>query len=162
MSSIVPRIGQGFDVHAFDASRPLVLGGVHIPDAPGLAGHSDADVLAHAIMDALLGAAGMGDIGELFPDSDPSFRGADSCELLTEVTHRVGQAGFRIGNVDACVIAQRPRLAPYRARMRRRLAEAMRIEDSRVNIKATTTESLGCIGRSEGIAAQAIALLVAC
>ncbi len=155
----VMRIGQGFDVHAFAPERRLVLGGVHIPEGPGLAGHSDADVLVHAIMDALLGAAALGDIGELFPDHDARFCGADSCELLAEVMRQLHREGWRIGNIDACVIAQRPRISPYKQVMRQRLAEVMGINCGQLNIKATTTEKLGFTGRGEGIAAQATALL---
>ncbi len=155
----VVRVGQGFDVHAFATERRLILGGVHIPDSPGLAGHSDADVLVHAIMDALLGAAAMGDIGELFPDHDARFCAADSCELLAEVMDRLRRARWQIGNIDACIIAQQPRISPYKQAMRQRLAEVMQIDCEQLNIKATTTEKLGFTGRGEGIAAQAVVLL---
>ncbi len=153
------RIGQGFDVHAFASGRKLILGGVHIPHEQGLAGHSDADVLAHAICDALLGAAGLGDIGQLFPDSDEQWKGADSMELLTQVVAEVRHAGWSIVNVDATVIAQAPRLAPFIPRMRGRLGQVLGLSESSVSIKATTTERLGFAGRGEGVAAMAVALL---
>ncbi len=153
------RVGQGFDVHAFVADRPLILGGITIPHSMGLAGHSDADVLIHAIIDALLGAACMGDIGEHFPDHDPVYAGADSCELLHHVTQLVGDAGYQLVNMDACVIAQQPRLSAYKPAMRQRLAEVMQVSRDQINIKATTTEKLGFTGRSEGIAAQAVVLI---
>jgi len=155
------RIGQGFDVHALAENRRLVLGGVEIPYPLGLAGHSDADVLAHAICDALLGAAGEGDIGRHFPDDDPRYRDADSMTLLQSVRDTVAAAGWRIVNVDATVIAQEPRLAPFISRMRERLASVLDIAPAQVNIKATTTEHMGFTGRKEGIAAQAVALLTA-
>jgi 2-C-methyl-D-erythritol 2,4-cyclodiphosphate synthase len=149
------RSGIGYDVHRFGGdTRRLVLGGVEIEGETGLVGHSDADVVAHAVMDALLGAAGKGDIGEHFPDSDPSFEGADSIELLGRV---VGELGWSVANVDVTVIAERPRLTPYKARMAERLAGAMRVEPSRVNVKATTNEGMGFVGRGEGIAALAVA-----
>jgi len=153
------RIGQGYDVHRLVDGRPLILGGVRIPFAQGLLGHSDADVLLHAVMDALLGAAALGDIGALFPDSNPAWAGADSLKLLAEVAGRVRAAGFSIGNVDATVIAQRPRLAPYIPTMRSTMALAMGIDAERVSVKATTEEGLGFTGRGEGIAAMACALL---
>ncbi len=153
------RIGQGFDVHAFAEGRRLVLGGVEIPHDRGLAGHSDADVLIHAICDALLGAAGMGDIGHHFPDSDDAWKGADSCDLLAHVVRLLAEGGWRVGNVDATVIAQAPRLAPHLPAMRARLAGLLRVEESGVNIKATTTERLGFTGRGEGMAAMAVALI---
>lgn len=153
------RVGQGFDVHAFAAERKLILGGVEVTYHLGLAGHSDADVLIHAICDALLGAAGLGDIGHHFPDSDPQYKGADSTELLASVTESLQELGWRVGNVDATVIAQRPKLASYLPAMCERLAEVIDIEDDLVNIKATTTEHLGFTGRGEGIAAQAVVLL---
>lgn len=155
------RIGQGFDVHAFAENRRLVLGGVEIPHPLGLAGHSDADVLAHAICDALLGAVGEGDIGRHFPDNDPRYRDADSMTLLQSVLDTVTADGWRIVNVDATVIAQEPRLAPFISRMRERLASVLDIAPAQVNIKATTTEHMGFTGREEGIAAQAVALLTA-
>lgn len=153
------RIGQGFDVHAFAARRPLILGGVQVPYHLGLAGHSDADVLVHAICDALLGALALGDIGSHFPDSDPRYRGADSCRLLARVMELVRAEGFYVGNVDATVIAQQPKLAPYIAAMRRRLGTVMQTDISCLSIKATTSERLGFTGRGEGIAAQAVVLL---
>jgi 2-C-methyl-D-erythritol 2,4-cyclodiphosphate synthase len=148
------RSGIGYDVHRFGAAGRLVLGGVEIEGEAGLVGHSDADVVAHAVMDALLGAAGKGDIGEHFPDSDPSFEGADSIELLGQV---VGRLGWSVANVDVTVIAERPHLGPYKRQMAQRLAAAMQIEPSRVNVKATTNEGMGFIGRGEGIAALAVA-----
>lgn len=153
------RVGQGFDVHAFASNRPLILGGISIPHTFGLAGHSDADVLIHAIIDAILGAAGMGDIGEHFPDDDPSYAGADSCALLAHVVNMITDANYQLVNIDACVIAEQPRLAPYKKAMRERLAYVMGLTPADVNIKATTTEKLGFTGRKEGIAAQAIALI---
>ena len=153
------RIGEGYDVHALKAGRRLVLGGVEIPHEKGLDGHSDADVLTHAVMDALLGAAAMGDIGLLFPPDDDAFLDANSLDLLREVTARVSAAGYRIVNVDATVSAQRPKLMPHRARMAANLAEAMGIPADCVSVKATTTEHLGFEGREEGITARAIALL---
>jgi 2-C-methyl-D-erythritol 2,4-cyclodiphosphate synthase len=148
--------GIGYDVHRFgDDARRLVLGGVEIAGQAGLVGHSDADVVTHAVMDALLGAAGQGDIGEHFPDDDAGFEGADSIELLGRVVQDI--AGWRVTNVDVTVIAERPRLTPYKARMVERLAEAMRVEPSRVNVKATTNEGMGFVGRGEGIAALAVA-----
>ena len=153
------RIGQGFDVHALVPGRRLVLGGVEIAFDRGLLGHSDADVLAHAITDALLGAAGLGDIGRHFPDTDSRFAGADSLMLLAEATRRVREAGYSVGNVDATIVAQAPRMAPYIGEMNSRLARAIGVEVGRVNVKARTTERLGFEGRSEGISAHAIALL---
>lgn len=153
------RIGQGYDVHRLTEGRALILGGVNIPYEKGLLGHSDADVLTHALMDALLGAAALGDIGQLFPDNDPRYEGADSIELLRAVTALLEEKGFRIGNVDVTVIAQRPKLAPYREQMRQRLAEAMKLDISRVSVKATTEEGLGFTGSGEGISAIAAALL---
>lgn len=155
------RIGTGYDVHRLAAGRRLVIGGVEIPYEKGLDGHSDADVLTHAVMDALLGAAGLGDIGRLFPPDDPAYLGADSLKLLSEVADRVRQAGWLIGNVDAVVIAQRPKLMPYREAMVERLACAMDVSAGCVSVKATTTEGLGFEGRQEGISAQAVALLIA-
>ena len=152
------RIGQGFDIHALVAGRRLVIGGVEIPHALGLAGHSDADVLVHAICDALLGAAGLGDIGRHFPDTDPQYKGADSRTLLTEVVRRVAACGWKVVNVDATIIAQAPRMAPHIPLMQERL-QACLGAGCQVNVKAKTAERLGAIGRSEGIAAQAIALL---
>jgi 2-C-methyl-D-erythritol 2,4-cyclodiphosphate synthase len=151
------RIGQGFDVHALVAGRRLVIGGVAIPYEKGLEGHSDADVLLHAICDALLGAAALGDIGRHFPDSDPAYKGADSRVLLREVKNRIGK--FKIVNIDATILAQAPRMAPHVPRMIANIAADLGIAPGAVNIKATTTEHLGFIGRVEGIAAQAVVLL---
>lgn len=152
------RIGQGFDIHTLVAGRRLVIGAVEIPHPTGLAGHSDADVLIHAICDALLGAAGMGDIGRHFPDTDPRFRDADSRMLLAEVARRIAERGFRVVNVDATIIAQAPRMAPHIPLMEERVRTCLGGE-CQVNIKAKTAERLGAIGREEGIAAEAIALL---
>ncbi len=153
------RIGHGYDVHKLTAGRRLVLGGVEIPYEKGLLGHSDADVLTHAVMDALLGACAMGDIGKLFPDSDPAYGGADSLELLDKVVERLKKAGFRVGNVDVTVIAQAPKLAPYVPRMRENLSRRLGVALDRVSVKATTEEHLGFTGRGEGIAAHAAALV---
>lgn len=153
------RIGQGFDVHALVPGRRLVIGGVHIQYHLGLEGHSDADVLLHAICDALLGAAGLGDIGRHYPDSDAQYAGADSRALLRDVAKKVGARGLRVTNVDATVIAQAPRLAPHFASMTQNIAADLGLAPGAVNLKATTTESLGFTGRGEGIAAMAIALL---
>jgi 2-C-methyl-D-erythritol 2,4-cyclodiphosphate synthase len=152
-------VGQGFDVHALVPGRKLVVGGVHIPHDKGLQGHSDADVLLHAICDALLGAAALGDIGSHYPDSDPAYRGADSRTLLKDVGKKISAQGYRIVNIDATIIAQAPRMAPHVARMTGNIAADLGIEPAAVSIKATTTENLGYIGRGEGIAAQAIALI---
>lgn len=153
------RIGHGYDVHKLVENRRLVLGGVEIPWEKGLLGHSDADVLAHAIMDALLGAAALGDIGRLFPDTDDAYLGADSMLLLKEVCRRIAAAGYRVGNLDATVIAQRPKLMPYIEGMRTRLAEVMEIQVGQINLKATTEERLGFTGRGEGISAHCVCLL---
>ena len=153
------RIGQGYDVHALVAGRKLVIGGVVIPHAKGLAGHSDADVLLHAICDALLGAAALGDIGSHYPDSDPQYSEVDSRELLRATAKKVAAAGFRIVNVDATIVAQAPRMAPHVARMTGNIAADLGLKPAAVSVKATTTENLGYIGREEGIAAQAIALI---
>ena len=153
------RIGHGYDVHRLVEGRRLILGGVEIPWEKGLLGHSDADVLTHALMDALLGAAALGDIGKLFPDKDPAYEGADSVELLRKVTALLREQGYRIANVDCTVIAQRPRLAPHIPEMRRRLAEAMELETDLVSVKATTEEGLGFTGEGLGIAAHAVALI---
>lgn len=153
------RVGQGFDVHALVPGRRLVLGGVEIPFERGLAGHSDADVLIHAVIDALLGAAALGDIGRHFPDSDARYRGADSRTLLREVAAKLVEARLRVCNVDATLIAQTPRLAPYIDAMVANLAADLGIARDRVNVKATTTEMLGFTGRGEGIAAMAVALV---
>ncbi|HXZ91329.1 MAG TPA: 2-C-methyl-D-erythritol 2,4-cyclodiphosphate synthase [Burkholderiales bacterium] len=153
------RIGQGFDAHAFAAGRRLVLGGVAIPHARGLAGHSDADVLLHAICDALLGAAALGDIGRHFPDSDPQYKDADSRMLLRAVAAKLAARGLRAANVDATVVAQAPRLAPHVPQMVANIAADLGLASDRVNVKATTTERLGFAGREEGIAAMAVALV---
>ena len=153
------RIGQGFDVHAFAVDRKLVLGGIHIPYHLGLAGHSDADVLVHAICDALLGAAGLGDIGKHFPDTDPRYKGADSCLLLAAVMQSLQDEGWCVGNVDATVIAEHPKLAIYIPAMREKLALILGVHVGVVNIKATTTEKLGFTGRGEGIAAQSVVMI---
>lgn len=153
------RIGQGYDCHALVPGRKLIIGGVHIAHASGLLGHSDADVLLHAITDALLGAAGLGDIGRHFPDTDARFAGADSRVLLREAGQRVGQAGYGVGNVDSTIIAQAPKMAPHIAQMVVNIAADLGITAQQVNIKAKTNEKLGYLGREEGIAAEAIALL---
>lgn len=153
------RIGHGYDVHRLVEGRKLILGGVEIPWEKGLDGHSDADVLTHAIMDALLGAAAMGDIGKLFPDTDDRFLSICSMELLTEVGSRLRAAGYAVGNIDATVIAQRPKLAPYIDAMRKEIAERLQIDVSRVSVKATTEEHLGFTGSGDGIAAHAVCLL---
>ena len=153
------RVGQGFDVHALVEGRKLVIGGVEIPYERGLLGHSDADVLLHAITDALLGAAALGDIGRHFPDTDPKWKGADSRTLLFEVASKVREAGWKIVNVDATIIAQAPKMAPHIPLMVERIASDLGIEPGCVNVKAKTTERLGFTGRGEGIAAEAIALL---
>ena len=155
------RIGHGFDVHAFAEGRRLVIGGVYIPHDRGLLGHSDADVLIHAICDALLGAAGQGDIGQHFPDSDPRYKGIDSRELLRHVAGLLDARGWRVGNVDATIIAQAPRMAPHIPAMRERLAADLGISVEALNVKATTTEKLGFTGRGEGIAAEAVCLIQA-
>ena len=153
------RIGQGFDVHALVTGRPLIIGGVTIPFDKGLDGHSDADVLLHAIIDAILGAAGLGDIGKHFPDTDAAFKGADSQALLREAAARVRRKGFTIVNIDCTIIAQAPKMAPHVAAMVANVAAACGIDATGVNVKAKTTERLGFTGRGEGIAAEAIALL---
>jgi 2-C-methyl-D-erythritol 2,4-cyclodiphosphate synthase len=150
------RVGIGYDVHKLVTDRKLILGGVEIPYEKGLLGHSDADVLTHAIMDALLGAAGLGDIGRHFPDTDPAFAGADSLVLLKQVHHLVAERGYQPNNVDAVIIAQRPKLAEYMDSMQKNIASALEMPADRVNIKATTTETLGFEGRGEGIAVQAV------
>lgn len=153
------RIGHGFDVHAFAANRKLIIGGVEIPYELGLAGHSDADVLLHAICDALLGAAGLGDIGRHFPDTDMAFAGIDSRILLRRVAEQLKDRNWRVGNVDATLIAQAPKMAPHIARMTAHIADDLGIAIDRVNVKATTTEKLGFTGRCEGIAAEAVCLI---
>lgn len=153
------RIGHGYDVHRLTEGRALILGGVHIPFERGLLGHSDADVLTHAVMDALLGAAGLWDIGHAFPDTDPAYEGADSLVLLDRVIDMLRENGLRVGNVDATILAQRPKLAPYIPQMRANLAARLGVDTSRVNVKATTEEGLGFTGSGEGMAAHAVALL---
>ena len=153
------RVGHGYDVHRLVAGRALILGGVTVPFDRGLLGHSDADVLTHAVMDALLGAAALGDIGKLFPDSDAAYAGADSIALLERVTALLREHGWQVGNVDATVVAQAPRLAPYVPEMRRRLAKAMGLDVDCVSVKATTEERLGFTGSGEGMAAHAVALI---
>jgi 2-C-methyl-D-erythritol 2,4-cyclodiphosphate synthase len=153
------RVGMGYDVHPFAEGRPLILGGVTIPYHQGLAGHSDADCLVHAICDALLGAIAEGDIGRHFPDSDPQYKDVESLVLLGKVAEMVKGKGFGIANIDATIVAQAPMLAPYRSQMERRITAHIGVEKVRVNVKATTTEGLGFIGRGEGIAAYAVALL---
>ena len=154
------RVGQGFDVHALVPGRPLIVGGVTIPFERGLLGHSDADVLLHTITDAILGAAGLGDIGRLYPDNDPQYAGADSRVLLRGALAAVQRAGWRIGNVDATIIAQAPRISPHAEAMRANIAADLGVAPEAVNIKGKTTERLGFTGRGEGIAAEAVALLV--
>ena len=153
------RVGHGYDVHRLVEGRALILGGVTVPFDRGLLGHSDADVLTHAVMDALLGAAALGDIGQLFPDSDAAYAGADSIALLERVTALLREHGWQVGNVDATVVAQAPKLAPYVPEMRRRLAEAMGLDVDCVSVKATTEERLGFTGSGEGMAAHAAALV---
>lgn len=153
------RIGQGFDAHRFDETRRLVLGGVEIDHPLGLLGHSDADVLLHAIIDALLGAAGLGDIGMRFPDTNPDYRGISSLLLLADVVREIGLLGYSIANVDATIMAQKPKIGPYRDKMTQSVSQCLGIDVSRVNIKATTTEKMGFVGREEGIAASAVVLL---
>jgi len=153
------RSGQGLDVHKLVPDRPLVLGGVTIPFDRGLAGHSDADVLVHAVCDALLGAAALGDIGHHFPDSDPAYRDIDSLVLLAKTGTLLAEAGYAIGNIDAVVIAQAPRIAPYRSQMQQNLARTLHIDPGQVSIKATTTENLGMFGRGEGIGALCTVLI---
>jgi 2-C-methyl-D-erythritol 2,4-cyclodiphosphate synthase len=159
MSESALRIGQGIDYHRLVEGRKLILGGVEIPFEKGLEGHSDADALAHAVCDALLGAAALGDIGQHFPDTDAVNRGRSSLEFLREVRSKVEAAGWTIRNVDTTLLAQRPKLAPHMPAMKRKIAESLGLEESKVNIKATTTEGMNAEGRGEGISAQAIALL---
>lgn len=155
------RIGQGYDVHKLTEGRELILGGVKIPYEKGLMGHSDADVLVHAVMDALLGAAALGDIGEHFPDTDPEYKGASSIRLLEQVGKLLDEKGFIIENIDATIIAQRPKLLTYRPKMAENMAKALNISVDRVSVKATTEEGLGFTGSGEGISSQAITLLTA-
>ena len=154
------RIGHGYDVHRLVPERKLILGGVDVPYGFGLLGHSDADVLTHAVMDALLGAAGLWDIGHAFPDTDPAYEGISSLNLLEQVMEKHALRGFYVGNVDATILAQRPRLAPFIPRMRENLAKVLGLVPDRVNVKATTEEGLGFTGAGEGIAAHAVALLL--
>ena len=153
------RVGMGYDVHKLTEGRDLILGGVNIPWEKGLLGHSDADVLIHAIMDALLGAAALGDIGKHFPDTDPAYKGISSVKLLVHVAGLLKENGYAVGNIDATIIAQKPKMAPHIPEMRENIAKALGIEISQLNIKATTEEKLGFTGREEGIASQAICLL---
>ena len=153
------RIGHGYDVHKLTENRKLILGGVEIPFEKGLLGHSDADVLLHAISDALLGAAALGDIGKLFPDNDPEYEGADSLVLLEKVSSRLGKEGFRIVNIDATVLCQAPKLRPHIDEMRKNIARACELSVSAVSVKATTEEGLGFTGKGEGIAAHAVCLI---
>ena len=153
------RIGHGYDVHRLVEGRRLILGGVEVPHTLGLLGHSDADVLTHAVMDALLGAAGLGDIGRHFPDTDPAYAGADSLKLLDYVVELLEAQGWKVGNVDATILAQRPKLAPHLEQMRENLAARMKVKPEQVNVKATTEEGLGFTGDGEGIAAHAVCLL---
>ncbi|KXH80768.1 2-C-methyl-D-erythritol 2,4-cyclodiphosphate synthase [Sporosarcina sp. HYO08] len=154
------RIGQGFDVHKFEEGRPLILGGITIPYDRGLAGHSDADVLLHTITDAALGAIGEGDIGRHFPDTDESYKDADSAILLENIWKMVKEKGYKLGNIDCTIIAQKPKMAPHIEVIQKRVAELLEADVSQVNIKATTTENLGFTGREEGIASMAAILLV--
>lgn len=153
------RIGEGWDIHALVPGRALVLGGVHIDHPKGLLGHSDADALTHAVIDALLGAAGMGDIGRMFPDTDPRHAGADSMQLLTEAVARLRAAGWQVGNVDATVVAQEPRLAGHMAAMAVRLAQALGVDPAQVNVKAKTAEKFGPVGQGQAIETRAVALI---
>ncbi|ALN77846.1 2-C-methyl-D-erythritol 2,4-cyclodiphosphate synthase [Staphylococcus agnetis] len=153
------RVGLGYDVHAFDEHRPLIIGGIEVPHTKGLKGHSDADVLLHAITDAMLGACALGDIGKLFPDTDPAFKDADSKQLLVEAYAAVKKEGFIMNNVDATIIAEKPKFRPHIDTMRQVIADLFDVEIGRVNVKATTSEKLGFTGREEGIAAQAIVSL---
>ena len=153
------RIGQGYDVHRLVEGRALILGGVDVPFEKGLLGHSDADVLVHAVMDALLGAAALGDIGQHFPDSDPAYKGADSLMLARAVAEKLAAAGWRVGNVDATLLCQAPKLAPHIPAMRRKIDVALGVEEDRISVKATTEEKLGFTGAGQGIAAHAVALL---
>ena len=153
------RVGNGYDVHRFAEGRRLIIGGTEIPHKKGLMGHSDADVLTHAVIDALLGAAAMDNIGVLFPDTDPQYKGADSLELLRLSCQKLRSVGWRIGNIDSIIVAQEPKMMPYIPLMRERLAEAMEISSAQVSVKATTEEGLGFTGRKEGIAAHAVCLI---
>ena len=154
------RVGTGFDAHALEEGVPLVLGGLELPFPRGLAGHSDGDVIAHALIDAILGAAGLGDIGGMFPSSDPQWHGASSLDLLARAYAAVTELGWRLGNADCVLIAEEPRLAPHRLEMRARLAGALGVDEALIAVRATTTDGLGFTGRGEGLAAQAVALLL--
>ena len=153
------RVGMGYDVHKLTENRDLILGGVRIPWEKGLLGHSDADVLLHAVMDALLGAAALGDIGKHFPDTDPAYKGISSVKLLIHVAELLRENGYQVGNIDATIIAQKPKMAPHIPQMRKNMAEALGIPESKINVKATTEEGLGFTGTGEGISSQAICLL---
>jgi 2-C-methyl-D-erythritol 2,4-cyclodiphosphate synthase len=153
------RIGQGFDVHQLTEGRPLIIGGINIPNEKGLLGHSDADVLLHTVADACLGAIGEGDIGKHFPDTDPKFKGADSAKLMEHVWQLVKAKGYELVNADCTIIAQKPKMAPYIGEMRSRIAALLEADPEQINVKATTTEKLGFTGRGEGIASQAVVLL---
>ena len=153
------RVGMGYDVHKLTEGRDLILGGVNIPWEKGLLGHSDADVLIHAIMDALLGAAALGDIGKHFPDTDPAYKGISSVKLLVHVAGLLKENGYAVGNIDATIIAQKPKMAPHIPQMRKNMADALGIPESKINVKATTEEGLGFTGSGEGISSQAICLL---
>ena len=153
------RVGMGYDVHKLTENRDLILGGVKIPWEKGLLGHSDADVLIHAVMDALLGAAALGDIGRHFPDTDPEYKGISSVKLLLHVAELLKEHGYEVGNIDATIIAQKPKMAPHIPQMRKNMAEALGIPESKINVKATTEEGLGFTGSGEGISSQAICLL---
>ncbi|AFY44553.1 2-C-methyl-D-erythritol 2,4-cyclodiphosphate synthase [Nostoc sp. PCC 7107] len=155
------RIGNGYDIHRLVSDRALILGGIHIPHELGLLGHSDADVLTHAIMDAMLGALSLGDIGHYFPPSDPQWAGADSLILLTQVHQLIQEQGWQIGNIDSVVVAERPKLKPHIEKMRSKLATVLELQPNQIGIKATTNEKLGPVGREEGICAYAVVLLVA-
>jgi 2-C-methyl-D-erythritol 2,4-cyclodiphosphate synthase len=155
------RIGNGYDIHCLVAERPLVLGGVKIDHELGLLGHSDADVLTHAIMDALLGALSLGDIGHYFPPTDPQWKGADSLQLLEQVSGLIRAEGWQVGNIDSVIVAERPKLKPHLPAMRDRLAQVLQVNPNQIGIKATTNEKLGPVGREEGIAAYTVALLLA-
>ncbi len=154
------RIGNGYDIHQLVAGRPLILAGVNIPHSQGLLGHSDADVLVHATMDAMLGALGLGDIGHYFPPSDPKWKGADSMVLLQQVAEIIVSQGWQIGNIDSTVVAENPKLKPHLKPMRSNLAKTLKIEESQISIKATTNEKLGPVGREEGICAYVVVLLI--
>ncbi len=156
---MIIRVGHGYDVHKLAINRKLIIGGTEIPYEKGLSGHSDADVLVHAVMDSLLGAAALGDIGAHFPDSDPKYSGADSIELLKKVCALINSKGYSVSNIDATVIAQKPKLRPYVETMRERLSEAMKLDKDCISIKATTEENLGFTGRLEGISAHCVALI---